>query len=72
MGQVDDALADYDAALKLNPKSPAALFGSGLAKGMTGDDAASAANIEAAKALKPGIAEEFARYGLKTEFKPAN
>ena len=31
-----------------------------------------AANIQAAKALKPGIDEEFARYGLKAEFKPAN
>ena len=37
----------------------------GVAKLMNGETAASNASIEAAKALKPTIAEEFARYGVQ-------
>ena len=39
--------------------------GRGVAKLMNGEAAASAASIEAAKALKPTIADEFARYGVR-------
>lgn len=67
MGQLKDAIIDYDSALKLDPKMPGALFGRGVAKLMNGETAASNANIEAAKALKPTIADEFARYGVRAE-----
>ena len=72
MGQLKDAIIDYDAALKLDPKMPGALFGRGVAKLMNGETAASIANIEAAKALKPTIAEEFARYGVRADTKGLN
>ena len=65
MGQLKDAIKDYEAALKLDPKIPGALYGRGVAKLMSGEAAASASSIEAAKALKPTIADEFARYGVR-------
>ena len=56
-GQLAEAIVDYDAALKINPKLPLALFGRGMANLMKGNTTA--------KQLKPGVAEEFALYGLK-------
>ena len=49
LGQPDQALVDYDEALKLNPNAPAALYGRGVAKLMKGDVAASNADFEVAK-----------------------
>jgi hypothetical protein len=46
----DEAIADYDAALKLNPKMAASLYGRGLAKQKNGDQAGGDADIAAAKA----------------------
>jgi tetratricopeptide (TPR) repeat protein len=62
---LEEAIADYDAALRINPKLPLALFGRGMANLMNGNATASIASIEAAKLLKPSIAEEFAHYGVK-------
>ena len=47
------------------PNSPGALFGRGVAKLMKGDLAASNADFEVAKQLKPSIAEEFSKVGVR-------
>ena len=64
LNQFDNAIKDYDAALKLDAKQVGSLYGRGLAKLRKGDRNG-AADINAAKGMKAGIAEEFARYGLK-------
>ena len=65
LGKSDDAIKDYDAALKLEPKLAGALYGRGLAKQKKGDKAGATADIAAAKALKSDIEQEFARYGVR-------
>lgn len=64
LGRLDPAIADFDAALKQDPKLVGSLYGRGLAK-LRKRDAGGNADIEAAKAIKPDIAEEFARRGLR-------
>ncbi|HZO48113.1 MAG TPA: tetratricopeptide repeat protein [Xanthobacteraceae bacterium] len=65
MNRLDDAIREYDAALKANPKIAASLFGRGTAKIRKGDSAAGNADIVAAITVNPGIAERMARYGIK-------
>lgn len=61
-GEYDHAIADYEAGLRLDPPNKADfLYGRGLAKTKKGD-ASGAADITAAKAIKPEIAEDFAKY----------
>jgi len=64
MGEFDKAIADYDAAFKSDPKLAGSLYGRGLAKRKKGDDAGADLDIAAAKALRPTIADDFARYGV--------
>jgi tetratricopeptide (TPR) repeat protein len=64
LNRLDEAIADYDAALKINPKQVGALYGRGLAKQKNGDPAGGDADIAAAKAIKATIADEFAKYGV--------
>jgi tetratricopeptide (TPR) repeat protein len=64
--QLDKAIADYDNALRLEPKQAASLYGRGLAKQKKGDQAGGNADIEAAKRLKPGIADDFAAQGFRS------
>jgi tetratricopeptide (TPR) repeat protein len=64
LSQLDDAVADYDQALRRNPKQAGSLYGRGLAKLRKGDVAGSEADIAAAKAIQADIVEEFARYGV--------
>jgi Tetratricopeptide repeat len=61
----EQAIADYDAALTSNPRDPGSLYGRGLAR-LRGqnDPEGGRADVAAAKALDPGVAAEFARYGL--------
>lgn len=61
--QPDQAIADYDAALKLTPQSASSLFGRGVAKRMKGDVSA-AGYIAAAQAINAGVAEQFEKYGV--------
>jgi tetratricopeptide (TPR) repeat protein len=63
MMQLDAAVSDYDAALRVDPKLAFALYGRGLAR-LKNEDGAGEADITAAKALQPDIAEEYARYGI--------
>jgi tetratricopeptide (TPR) repeat protein len=63
-GRFGDAIHDYDAAEKLVPKSAEVLYGRGLAKHRNGDTAGGDADIAAAKAIDPKIAETYASYGV--------
>ena len=63
-GQFDQAMADFDQALKLRPTLASALYGRGVAKIKEGENASGEADVSAAKAIKPNVAEEFARYGI--------
>ncbi len=65
LGRLDDAISDYDTALKLHPKMPGSLFGRGLAKLRKGTDADGQADLAAARELDPEIDSEYADYGLK-------
>jgi len=60
----DKAIADYDAALHVQPKMPWSLYGRGLAKQGKGITAEADADIAAAKALEPGIADTARKYGI--------
>ena len=55
LGKMDDAIKDYDAALKLDPKLPGALYSRGVAKSRKGDKAGGSADISAAKAMKSDV-----------------
>jgi lipoprotein NlpI len=59
----DAAVSGYDAALAINPKLASALYGRGIAK-LKNEDPAGEADITAAKAIQPDIADEFTRYGM--------
>jgi tetratricopeptide (TPR) repeat protein len=50
LGQLDKAIADYDAALKTNPELAGPLYGRGMAKLRTGDVAGGDADTASAKA----------------------
>jgi tetratricopeptide (TPR) repeat protein len=65
LGQYDNAIKDFDAALKLDNELAGSLYGRGLAKAKKGDAAGAQADMAAGRKLRPDIAEEFARYGLK-------
>ena len=65
IGHVRRAIVFYDAALRGNPEQASSLFGRGKAKLKNGDTTGGTADIEAAKAIKPDIAEEFAGYGVR-------
>ena len=65
LGQWDAAIADYNAALRLDHDLPSALYGRGLARLKTGSQAAGRADIAAAKRGDQKIADEFVRYGVQ-------
>jgi tetratricopeptide (TPR) repeat protein len=65
MDQPDAAIDDYSSALRLDPKLASALYGRGLARLKTGDQAGSDADISAAKTIAAGIGDDFARYGVR-------
>jgi tetratricopeptide (TPR) repeat protein len=64
LDRLDDSIASYDSALKINPKLAASLYGRGLAKLRKGDGVGADTDILVAKQMEPNVAEEFARYGL--------
>jgi len=57
---IPNALTSFDAALGLNPKLADSLYGRGIAKRKKGDPMGADADLAAAKAIRPGIAQEFA------------
>jgi tetratricopeptide (TPR) repeat protein len=60
----DAAIADFDASLQHDPHVARALYGRGLARARQGDAKGAEADRAAAIAAWPGIANEFARWGL--------
>jgi tetratricopeptide (TPR) repeat protein len=63
-GKYDDAIADYNAALEIDPKRAASLYGRGSAKLRKGDYEAGNADIAAARVMRPNISVEYQGYGL--------
>ena len=64
MGQPQNAIADYDAALQLSARKASSLYGRGIAKLRTGNGSGNN-DIAAAKAIDPNVADEFNRYGVR-------
>ena len=64
-GDNEAALADYDAALKTDANRPLSLYGRGIARVRMGNTDAGNADKQAARALYPNIAREFAPYGVE-------
>jgi len=64
MGKYGESIADYNAAIKIDPKDPWAWYGRGIDEQrmkMTGE---AQVDIAQAEALSPKIAEQFNRHGL--------
>lgn len=59
--QWNQAIADYNAALSLNPKLASSLYGRGQAKLKSGDQSGGNADIAAAMATQPNIDRDFGR-----------
>jgi tetratricopeptide (TPR) repeat protein len=64
MGDFDKSIADYDAALRLQPKIAWSLYGRGLDKLRRGMTTEGQTDIAAATALQPLIAEEARKHGI--------
>jgi hypothetical protein len=58
------AIADYNSALTIDPRSAASFYGRGLARQMAGDPSEAAKDIAAAKMYEPGIDAQFAKWGI--------
>ena len=63
MGRWDEALADLDTALAQQPDLAPSLYLRGVVRSRLGQSGA-AEDLEAARTMQPGIAEEYARYGM--------
>jgi tetratricopeptide (TPR) repeat protein len=64
MGQYDKSIADYDAALKIDPKNAWSLYGRGIDKLRKREVAEGEADIAQATAIWPHVADEFKRRGI--------
>jgi tetratricopeptide (TPR) repeat protein len=64
-GRLDDAIADFDAALKDDPRLPRALYGRGIARQRKGEREEAKADVAAAIAIQADIVSEMARYGVR-------
>jgi tetratricopeptide (TPR) repeat protein len=64
LGDYAKAIADYDAALKIDPKLTAALYGRGVAKIRMKKTAEGQADIDEAEKRAPKIAEQFQSRGI--------
>jgi tetratricopeptide (TPR) repeat protein len=67
MGNLEDAIADYNVALGLNPSLATSLYGRGVAKLKKGDTDSGNSEIESAKRIHPDIADKLQRYGIQLE-----
>jgi tetratricopeptide (TPR) repeat protein len=65
LGQPDQAIADYDAALRLDPQKAHTLYGRGLAKRRKADLAGAEADFVAATAISPRIGEQYRGYSVR-------
>ncbi len=60
-----NAVADYDAALRIKPNQASSLYGRGIGKLRVGKTVEGNNDIAAAKVINAGIAEEFVGYGIR-------
>jgi hypothetical protein len=65
LGNFAKAIADYSAAIALEPRDASSLFGRGLARIKTGGTTGGQADIAAAIAIESDIEGVSAKYGLK-------
>jgi tetratricopeptide (TPR) repeat protein len=65
LAQYDKAIADYDAALRIAPFQPMALYGRGVCERREGKAQQADADIRAATALSYRVADEFGHYGVQ-------
>jgi len=65
LGDYDKSIGDYDAALKINPQMPMALYGRGVAKIRKKQITEGEADIVNAERIAPKIAEQFEALGLR-------
>jgi tetratricopeptide (TPR) repeat protein len=70
-GELDLAIADYNEALKLQPKGAWSLYGRGLAKKRLGQTAEGEADIQAAVAIDPNLPRQASKIGLTDGPPPA-
>jgi hypothetical protein len=61
---LDNAIADFSAAIAIDPARPFSLYGRGMARLFSGD-AAGQNEMSAATRLQRDVAEEFKAYGAK-------
>lgn len=64
LGHLQEAIHDYDSALRVNPKRPASLYGRGLAELRLGDKPQGQSDLAAAKKLDKDVGQRFATMGL--------
>ena len=64
LGRTDPAIADFNEAIRILPRAPWALYGRGLAESRKGLKAQSDADLAAAAAIVPHIADEAKAAGL--------
>jgi tetratricopeptide (TPR) repeat protein len=64
LGNLDDAIQDYDTALRANPQAASSLYGRGIAEMREGATAQGQADLAAATKLDSGIAKQFSDMGL--------
>ena len=64
LGRFDEAIAEYDAGLKIFANSALSLYGRGVAKRKKGDVAGGDADIAAAKAMRGDVADWHAKWGV--------
>jgi tetratricopeptide (TPR) repeat protein/predicted aspartyl protease len=67
MGDLNDAIEDYDFALRANPRETTSLYGRGLAELRLGETTQGKTDLTAAEKLDSGVAGRFARMGLDTD-----
>jgi tetratricopeptide (TPR) repeat protein/transglutaminase-like putative cysteine protease len=65
LGRYDQAIASYDAGLKVDPLEADSLYGRGICELRTGKKERGHADIKAAAALSFYVADEFAHYGVQ-------
>ncbi len=73
LGQYDQAIEDYDSALRIQPKIAWAHYGRGVAELKTGKTAEGEADIKAAGEISPVVVTRGKRLGIGpdgTEAKP--
>jgi tetratricopeptide (TPR) repeat protein len=64
LGSPEDAVEDYNSALRINPNMASSLYGRGLAELSMGEKAQGQDDLAAAQKLDKGIAQRFAKMGL--------